>query len=77
MEPNLNIYNIALRYIIMALLVGIGAGLTSLDGFVGTLGYVSMAFGVVYFLYCILAYDPTKGENKEALEQAAKDFMED
>lgn len=76
MEPNLNIYNIAVRYTIMALFTGIGAGLTSFDGFVGTLGFVFMVIGVVFFLMSVLAYDPTKGDNKEELEKSKQDFIE-
>lgn len=76
MEPNLTIYEIAVRYTIMALFTGIGAGLTSFDGFVGTLGYIFMVIGVVFFLMSILGFDPTKGENKEAQAQSKEDFIE-
>ncbi|MDA8979648.1 hypothetical protein N9G63_01270 [Chitinophagales bacterium] len=76
MEPNLNIYNIAIRYVIMALFTGVGAGLTSFDGFINTLGYVFMVIGVVFFLMSVLAFDPTKGDNKEAMKQSEQDFIE-
>lgn len=76
MEPNLNIYNIAIRYIIMALFTGVGAGLTSFDGFLSTLGYVFMVIGVVVFLMSVLGYDPTKGDNTEAMKQSEQDFIE-
>lgn len=74
MEQNINIYEIAVRYSIMALLMGVGAGITSFDGFLNILGYILMVIGVVFFLMSILAIDPTKGENKEALQKAKEDF---
>ena len=76
MDQNLNIYEIALRYVVMALLVGIGAGITSFDGFLNTLGFVMMALGMATFLVCVLGIDPLKGENKEAKEAAKQDFIE-
>ncbi|MFT4969021.1 MAG: hypothetical protein ACI9O4_000766 [Chitinophagales bacterium] len=76
MEPNLTIYQIAIRYIIMALFTGIGAGLTSIDGFLGTLGYVFMVIGIGLFLVNILGYDPTVGKNKDGKEEAKEDFIE-
>lgn len=76
MEQNLNIYQIALRYCAMALLVGVGAGISDLDGFVGILGYILMALGMITFLVCVLGMDPTQGENTEAKAAAKKDFIE-
>jgi hypothetical protein len=73
---NLNIYEIALRYVTMALLVGIGAGITSFDGFLNTLGFIMMALGMATFLVCVLGIDPFKGENKEAKAAAKQDFIE-
>ena len=60
----------------MALFTGVGAGLTSFDGFLGTLGYVSMFVGIVFFLMAILGYDPTKGANKQAKEESKQDFID-
>ena len=74
MDQNINLYEIASRYMFMAFLVGVGAGLTSFNNWVGTLGYVLMALGVMVLLVCVLGIDPSKGENKEALAQAEKDF---
>ncbi len=77
MEPNLTIYEIAVRYCLMALFVGIGAALTNPTGnWVSILGYILMVIGVIYFLMAILAYDPTKGSNKKALEEAEEDFKD-
>ena len=76
MEPNLTIYEIGVRYCIMALFTGIGAGLTSYDGILETLGYLSMVMGIVFFLMAILGYDPTKGANKKAKEESKQDFIE-
>lgn len=74
MDQNITIYQIAVRYSAMALLTGTGAGLTSLDGFWNILGFVLMTLGVLTFLVCVLGIDPTVGENKEAKEEAKKDF---
>ena len=76
MKMNLSIYQIALRYCAMALLVGIGAGISDFDGFLGTLGYLLMAVGILTFLIVVLGIDPTQGENEEILEEAKKDFIE-
>lgn len=75
MDQNINIYEIALRYVVMALLVGVGAGITSFDGIWNILGFVMMAVGVLTFLICVLGMDPFKGENKEAIESAKEDFI--
>lgn len=75
MDQNITIYQIAIRYMAMALFTGIGAGLTSFDGFLNILGFVLMILGVITFLVCVLGIDPTQGENKEAKETAKKDFI--
>ena len=77
MEPNLNIYQIAFRYVLMALFVGLGAAATSMDGIWSTLGYIGMAIGMVFFLTAILAYCPIHGAmSKTTIKEAAEDFSE-
>jgi hypothetical protein len=76
MDQNLTIYQIALRYVIMAFLVGIGAGITSFDGFLNILGFVMMALGMATFLVCVLGIDPFVGKNKDAKEASKQDFIE-
>ena len=69
MEPNLNIYQIAATYTAMALFCGIGAWNATTENFIGYLGFVSIAIGVVCFLSAILAYNPfLKDKRKEAEE---------
>lgn len=78
MEPNLNIYQIAFRYVLMALFVGCGAAMTSLDGFLSILGYLFMALGMVFFLTAILAYCPIHGAfSKDTIKEAAQDFADE
>lgn len=73
MEPNLNIYQIAGTYVVMALFCGVGAALASTSSFWGYLGFVFMGIGVLAFLTAILAYNPFfKNKQKEAKE----DFIE-
>jgi hypothetical protein len=72
---NLNIYELAIRYVTMAFLVGIGAGLTSFGGFLNILGFILMSVGMLTFLICVLGMDPTKGDNKKAIDDANEDFI--
>lgn len=76
MEPNLTIYEIAVRYSIMAMFTGVGAGLTSFDGFLNVLGFIFMVIGILFFLMSVLGFDPTKGANKEAQAKGKEDFIE-
>lgn len=77
MNPNLDVYQIAIRYSLSFLISGIGAFITNYDGFLHILGYILIAVGMAYLLSAILGMDPLKGENKEKLDAAAEDFKDD
>lgn len=73
MEPNLNIYQIAATYCVMALFCGIGAALANSHSAIGILGFVFIVCGVISFLSAILAYNPFL-KNKQA--EAKEDFIQ-
>lgn len=73
MEPNLNIYQIAATYSLMALFCGVGAALASTSSFLGYVGFGLIICGVIAFLSAILAYNPFL-KNKQA--EAKEDFSQ-